>query len=145
MEDNPGTSTLVLATPEDIEQVYADASVLGRRPLDEVRVDLPWLTDDERESAARRVRQHHNDCGCRAGELVLALAALSIWLAPDLLDVARPGWPDAALLLVVAAVAGKVLGLALSHRALRNELRRLRSGARTDEWGGGHDGSNPVP
>jgi len=145
MEERPGVGTLVLATSDDIERAYAGASVLGRRYVEEVHVVLPWLAEQERHSASRRLRRHHNDCGCRTGEVVLAVAALIAWLAPGLLHVDRPGWLALILLLVLAAVGGKLLGLFVSRRQLRLDLRRLSSGVPTDEMRGGHDGRNPVP
>ena len=145
MEEQSGAGTLVLATAKDVEQAYVRATLLGRRPVDEVQVALPWLSEHERQSAARRVRQNLNDCGCRTGELVLALVGLTVFLGPALLRLDRPGWPVVVLLLVVAAVGGKLLGLALSRRRLRLDLRRLSSGAAIKKAGGGHDGSNRVP
>jgi hypothetical protein len=145
MEDISRARTLVLATSDDLESAYAGATVLGRPWVDEVRVALPWLEEPERQAAARRLRRHHNDCGCRVGEVALAVAALTAWLAPVLLDVDRPGWPSVVLFLVVAAVGGKLLGLAVSRRLLMLDLRRLSAGARIKEMGGGGHGSNRVP
>jgi hypothetical protein len=87
-----------------------------------------WLGEPRRSTAARRVRRHLNDGGGRAGALALGVAVLALWLAPPVLQVPRPGWASVAVLLL-AAVGGKLLGLTLSRRRLRGELRRLAAGA----------------
>jgi hypothetical protein len=144
MGDNSEIRVLVLATADDLQRTYDAASWVGRSRVDHVLVALPWVGEPERSAVARRVRRYHNDCGCRMGELVLGVAVLVLWLAPPALHVARPGWPSVVLLLVLAAVGGKLLGLAWSRRQLKGELRRLGDGART-ESGGGRDGRNRVP
>lgn len=134
---------LVLATIDDLERAGAAASWLNRRRVAEVRLTLPGI--DEPEQTAERIRRHHNDCGCRFGELVLGLTVLALCVAPPLTHTARPGWPATILLLVLAAVVGKLAGLAWSRRRLRHHLRRLAVLAGSRDVGGGGDGRKGMP
>ena len=143
MGDGPGTDVLVIADGGDLRRAHDTASWLGRPRVERVVVTLPGLTEAERQRAGQRLRALHNDCGCRTGELSLVLTAAAVWLAPLAAPVPRPGWPVVLLLLVLAAVGGKLLGLARSRHLLREELRRLR--ATTERERGGHDGRNRVP
>ena len=129
MGDTTGIRVLVLAGAEDLRRAHDAASWLGRPRVDHVLVALPWVGEPLRSIAGRRVRRHLNDGGGRAGELALGVAVLALWLVPSLLHVPRPGWPSVAVLLIVTAVGGKLLGLAWSRRRLRGELRRLGAGA----------------
>ncbi|PRZ05027.1 hypothetical protein BCE75_1085 [Isoptericola sp. CG 20/1183] len=118
-------SVLVLDDTIDLAELRENARWLGRQRVDDVKVHLHVLTADEAAVAAHRIRRTTNDCGCRWGESLLALTALALWLVPVATDVTRPGVLGSILLLLTAAVGGKLAGLAASRARLRSELRRL--------------------
>ena len=124
---NPPT-VLVLADADDLRRAYAGATWLRRERVDHVLVALRSVPEPTRAEAARRVRRHLNACGCRAGEAALVLA-----LAVALLIPWHPVGPaPTAVLVVLAGLAGRLLGLAWSRRQLRNDLRGLAAHARLD-------------
>jgi hypothetical protein len=143
MENGNRPRVLVLSAPGDVERARDDATWLGRERLDHVLVALPGVGEPTRTELARRVRRHTNDCGCRAGELVALLTVLVLWLGPF-----SPGVLPGLGLVLGAAVAGKLAGLAVSRQLLRADLRRLDAAAREhgrrEHRGGGHHGLDRV-
>ncbi|HKA85995.1 MAG TPA: hypothetical protein VKD21_19170 [Acidimicrobiales bacterium] len=126
MAHSPNARSMVLADVGDIDAAYAKATWLGRSRVDSVTVALPGLDEGARADAATRVRRHVNDCGCLWGEIAILLGVATIWLTPMALTV------PTVLVVGLAGIAGKLLGLAWSRRRLRLELRRLAAGGAID-------------
>jgi hypothetical protein len=140
MAHSPNARVVVLADAGDIEAAYTDATLLGRSRVDNVIVALPGLTESARAQAAVRVRRHLNDCGCLWGEIAILMGIATIWLTPVALTA------PTVLVVCLAGVAGKLLGLGWSRRRLRLELRRLADARSTcNEKGGGRHGRNRLP
>jgi hypothetical protein len=141
MADISDARVLVLGNASDLDAAHADATWLGRARVDHVLLELPGLTERTRTQSALRVRRHINDCGCLWGEIALLAGIVTVWLTP--VAVTAP----VVLLVVLSAVAGKLLGLAWSRRQLRLDLRRLAADAQLtwDEKGGGRRGRNSLP
>jgi hypothetical protein len=141
MAHSPNARAMVLAGAGDIEAAFSEATWLGRSRVDSVIVALPGLTESARAEAAVRVRRHLNDCGCLWGEIAMLMGVATIWLTPVALTV------PTVLVVCLAGVAGKLLGLGWSRRRLRLELRRLAVDARStcNEKGGGRHGRNRLP
>lgn len=141
MADGSDTRVLVLASGRDLDAAYAKATWLGRARVDDVVLELPGLSDGTRAQTASRIRGHVNDCGCLWGEIALLVGIATVWLTPLAMTA-----PNVALV-VLTAVAGKLLGLAWSQRQLRHDLRRLAADAQLtrNEEGGGRRGRNRVP
>jgi hypothetical protein len=123
-------STLELRDRGDLERASALVSWLHRPSLDDVVVQLPWLSQHERARAASALRRLFADCGCLWGG-----AAFLLVTAAGLVVTARGGLAAAELGVTVgaaiaAAFAAKLAGLAWSRWRLRVWLQRIGSTAR---------------
>lgn len=85
-----------------------------------VRLDLPHLAKAEQALAEARLNRVLLACGCTEGSVGLMLALLP---AGVLAWQGRFVWAFGLVLL--GALAGKVVGLARRHLALRREIRAL--------------------
>jgi len=117
---------LSLATAGDVADAVALVSWLNRPAVNQVSVEIPWLTSSEREDAAARLQRLFNDCGCGWGAFAF-LAVLAVRLGPHLrggeMSWTMLGW---AILLSAGAAAGaKMLALAWSRWRLLSWLERL--------------------
>ncbi|MEV6816443.1 hypothetical protein [Micromonospora sp. NPDC051296] len=113
-----------IAGHADLDRAEALVSWLERPHLDRVTITLPGLDTTERERTAVTLRHLFNDCGCAWGLAALVVAGAGSLLA----------WPSggrgiavAVLGCLLAAAAGKLLGLAWSRRRLLALLHHLRS------------------
>ncbi len=115
-----------IADHADLDRAEALVSWLERPHLDRVIITLPGIGTTERERAAANLRHLFNDCGCAWGLAALVLAgagSLLVWPS------GARGVTGAVLGCLLAAVAGKLLGLAWSRRRLLALLHTLRSAA----------------
>ncbi|PZG16421.1 hypothetical protein C1I95_17700 [Micromonospora craterilacus] len=113
-----------IADHVDLDRAEALVSWLERPHLDRVTITLPGLDTTERERAAVTVLRLFNDCGCAWGLAALVLAGTGALLVrPD----GGQGIAGVVLAGLLAAAAGKLLGLAWSRRRLLALLHNLRS------------------
>lgn len=120
-----GRCVLVLDDDTAVAAATERAVWLGRERLDDVQVRLPGIGARQARESADRIRRLTNDCGCRWGEASLVLAVLVLWAGPTVVGAAGPGPAVWVLVVLVAAVGGKLAGLAASRVRLRNELGHL--------------------
>lgn len=118
---------LELEDLEDLDRASVLASWLNRPSVEAVRVTLPWLGGDERLRAAEELHRQFNDCGCFWGGPAFLLV-LGGSIAMRTSEGESP-WSATGMALVAAvpaAVAAKLLGLAVSRWRLMACLRDLR-------------------
>ena len=119
-------TVLTIANRSDAERAAASATWLSRPRFEAVRIDVEHVDGFTAASLSAQIRKLFNDCGCAWGEVILAVALITVVLGPPLAGwPAGLGWGRSIAICVVAAVAGKLAGLAWSRRRVRQLLRRL--------------------
>ncbi len=117
---------LTISSRSDAERAAASATWLSRPRYESVRVDLEPLDQRTAASLSAQIRKLFNDCGCAWGELALVAAMITVLLGPRLVGwPASHGWGSSIAICVIAAIAGKLAGLAWSRRRVRHLLRHL--------------------
>ena len=119
-------SALTISSRIDLERAVSSATWLSRPRVAAVHVSLHGVDQASSAALGTRIGKLFNDCGCAWGEITLAAALVVLLLGPALV-----GWPaglgggGVVVIGAVAAVAGKLFGLAWSRRRVRQLLRRL--------------------
>lgn len=95
-----------------------------------IQACLPSLPADEAAAVSRRLHELRHDCGCRVGMIVM-LGVTASWICYAWLVPANErSWQRTVVIglvvLVLSAVVGKVLGLALARIRFYVTVRRLR-------------------
>ena len=119
-------SVLTISSRIDLERAVSSATWLSRPRVAAVHVSVDGVDQASSAALGTRIGKLFNDCGCAWGEMALAVALVVLLLGPGL--VAWPAglnWAGVVAICAVAAVAGKLFGLALSRRRVRQLLRRL--------------------
>lgn len=119
---------------ETLVRTLADLTALRRwrspPRVTALRLDLPGLGDDEARATATRLVSLQRECGCAMGALFAypTAAVVVVW------QVARPpAWATqlgirigvSLAIVIVAGVAGKLLGIGNARLTLRRELTAL--------------------
>jgi hypothetical protein len=128
---SPDPEQIVLATREDVLAALATISRFGRRDLmSAVSVRLPSMAPREALRAQLRLNQAALDCGCSTGSAFMAVSAVLcvgyMWatsgspLGADFSE--RLG---AGIVVLAAAVIGKLFGIARARRRLIRGLGEL--------------------
>jgi hypothetical protein len=122
-------STIVLRTLADLDALRRNRRVVLAGPRTELA--LGTLPSDDARAIEARLNAHASNCGCNTGSIVasLALLAYAAYLViaqggPSQWRLSDAWWGFAVL--VVAAAAGKGLGVIHARASLLGELRRLR-------------------
>jgi hypothetical protein len=122
---------VTLSTRSEVLVALARASRESiRQPFPEVDVRLPGLASGTALKAQLRINQAAVDCGCATGSAAITFAALLcaalLWIAAG--SPTGDDWPQrlaAGLVMLAAAVVGKLVGLLRARRRLIDELAAL--------------------
>jgi hypothetical protein len=122
----PEARTLVLRSPADLARLEQP-----RRGLRALRVELPDLSEHERQRLQLQLARDYFACGCGAGRAALIgglfAFALALALPPEL---ARTSpimfWTACAGLLIGTVALSQQLAVLSARRRLRATLRALR-------------------
>ncbi|WP_137703051.1 hypothetical protein [Marimonas lutisalis] len=112
----------------------ADLDRLRRppRPPFRIRLDLPGLSEEDRALTEARLARLAAPCGCTEGAIGLLaglLPAALVWMGTvQMATLARTGLTLGVV--VLAMLAGKLVGLARARLRLGRELERLRCRAK---------------
>jgi len=110
----------------DLRALRANPAILKRRPL---IVDLPRLTEEQSQAAAERIGTYAAECGCSMGARCMTAVALcaSSWLLYRYGFSAGLLWrlPWTLLTAIIAAGAGKAIGILRARAQLGNEIQSL--------------------
>jgi hypothetical protein len=119
-------NTLTISSRGDAERAAASVTWLARPHFEAVHIDLDGFDMASAAALGTRIRRLFNDCGCAWGEITLAAAVVVLLLGPPLVGwPSGLGWASGIAICAVAAVAGKLFGLAWSRRRVHHLLRQL--------------------
>jgi hypothetical protein len=123
---------LQLMDQSDLRAAHRHASWLRRPAVQQVEIGEGLLDGTERVQTAAALRRWFNDCGCGVGTIALltTMAALLLtfgWTLPSLAVALASG--------LIAALAGKLAGLAWSRHRIHHTLRRIADAAPTPASG----------
>lgn len=124
--------SLKVSTVEELRLLWREARTGRRRAAGLIVLDLPGLSEAEREARAARVNKAYFACGC--GEAAIAgligAAAFAVWAVRAGID--RPLWQMLLLGLLaffVVGGAGKLIGRRRADAELRREVESAAAAA----------------
>lgn len=120
-----GPMPRTLSHPDDLRALSV-LPLKQPRPRGRIRIADDRLDEQRRGDWEGRLNRAYHACGCgeAALGLVTGLVVGGIWIGIDVLGGARVGWTE-GLWLLVAAIAGDVLGKIAGLYRAESRLRRL--------------------
>ena len=124
--------TFRLANPDDLQLLWTRTRSGRRLVLGRIAVQLPGLSQEERDGFEQRINKAYFDCGCVEAAILgfAGLAAYLVWAAGASDTSLWLKLPGAALIFFLAVGVGKVIGRLRATRALRDELSKLARACR---------------
>lgn len=117
----PITSGMIITKVEELKRVAGWRSFFGYSQ--NVELKISGLSGDESDALQDKVNRHLTRCGCREGKFgILAVGLSLVFYRIALGDFASVSWGKLSvwilLLLIVGALAGKLVGLVISRLRL---------------------------